>query len=52
MPQMMPMMWTVMYLITVSILLMIIIFMHFFKTPKIISPSMQNFKLSNWSWLW
>nr|YP_010872826.1 ATP synthase F0 subunit 8 [Pheidole nodus]WGV34030.1 ATP synthase F0 subunit 8 [Pheidole nodus] len=52
MPQMMPLLWTLMISFTMSIYLIIIIFIYFFNSSKI-NPSLPfTPTLTYWNWLW
>uniref|UniRef100_A0AAU7YSM2 ATP synthase F0 subunit 8 n=1 Tax=Pheidole spathifera TaxID=615503 RepID=A0AAU7YSM2_9HYME len=52
MPQMMPMLWTLMISFTMSIYLIIIIFIYFFNSPKINLSLFNAPILTQWNWLW
>nr|YP_010034078.1 ATP synthase F0 subunit 8 [Lasius spathepus]QOW83462.1 ATP synthase F0 subunit 8 [Lasius spathepus] len=55
MPHMMPMMWTLMMLFSLTILLMIISMTHFIYTHTPLSNkfnSMYSHKLNKWIWKW
>nr|YP_010872904.1 ATP synthase F0 subunit 8 [Pheidole taipoana]WGV34108.1 ATP synthase F0 subunit 8 [Pheidole taipoana] len=54
MPQMMPMLWMMMLMFTISILLIIIIFTHFLNMPMIFlnHPPNKITKFTYWNWLW
>nr|AWN56349.1 ATP synthase F0 subunit 8 [Pheidole oxyops] len=54
MPQMMPLWWTLMIWITMSMFLITIIFIHFLSIPKLTTstsstPMIQH---SSWTWTW
>nr|AWN56341.1 ATP synthase F0 subunit 8 [Pheidole obscurithorax] len=53
MPQMMPLWWVIMLVMTVGMLLLIIILMYFMNLPKL-TPLMKNTSLffTNWNWSW
>nr|AWN56328.1 ATP synthase F0 subunit 8 [Pheidole flavens] len=51
MPQMMPMLWMIMFCVTMFMLFLIIIFLYFFYTPRplLTCPLSKNIY---WTWTW
>nr|YP_010872930.1 ATP synthase F0 subunit 8 [Pheidole malinsii]WGV34134.1 ATP synthase F0 subunit 8 [Pheidole malinsii] len=54
MPQMMPMLWTIMLSLTMTMLLITIMFIYFLNLPMILPPMFSNasYKFINWNWSW
>nr|YP_010872878.1 ATP synthase F0 subunit 8 [Pheidole yeensis]WGV34082.1 ATP synthase F0 subunit 8 [Pheidole yeensis] len=54
MPQMSPMLWMMILMFTLSILMVIIIFIYFLNLPTILYPTsyQKTTKFIKWNWLW
>nr|YP_010872956.1 ATP synthase F0 subunit 8 [Pheidole flavigaster]WGV34160.1 ATP synthase F0 subunit 8 [Pheidole flavigaster] len=52
MPQMMPMLWSIMLIFTMTMLLMVIIFIYFLNLPLTPLSRKNPYKFTYWNWLW
>nr|AWN56361.1 ATP synthase F0 subunit 8 [Pheidole tristis] len=52
MPQMMPMFWTIMMILTMTMLFMTIILMYFFYLPKLNHNKYSPIQYPQWKWMW